>query len=220
MEFKRVILICGHYGSGKTNIAINLATRLRKERKRVCIADLDIVNPYFRTADSKEFLKNSGVRLIASPYASSGLDLPALPGDMYSIIRDRDETAIIDIGGDDRGALALGRLREALIEEQNFEMLYTVNRFRPLTRSPETAVEIMREIEEACGMRCTGIINNSNLGAETEPADILSSMHYAREICERTNLPLKMNTVKATLAEQCRDHIPELFPLELQTGIL
>lgn len=212
-------LLSGHYGSGKTNIAVNIALELKKHRDNVAIADLDIVNPYFRTKDSQAELENAGIRFICSEYANTNLDIPALPQQMYSITDDQTLTAVMDIGGDDRGALALGRYTPALIEENNYDMLLVVNRFRPLTPDAESTVEIMREIEAAGGLPFTGIINNSNLGDETTPEDVLSSLEYAEKISSLTGLPIKMTTVRAEIYNQLTDKVPDLFPLTLQPKI-
>lgn len=219
MDFKRITLLSGHYGSGKTNIAVNLAFLLKKEHERVAIADIDIVNPYFRTKDSEGDLQSAGIRVISSEFANTNVDLPALPSDIYSITEDHGLTAIIDVGGDDRGALALGRWRDAILEEDNYEMLLVVNRFRPLTRTPESTIEVMREIEFAAKMNFTGVVNNSNLGEETTAEDVLSSMDYAEEICKLTGLPLKMTCVHAHLYPELKDKIDNLFPLTLQRKI-
>jgi hypothetical protein len=219
MDYKRVTLLSGHYGSGKTNIAVNIALELKKHRDNVAIADLDIVNPYFRTKDSQAELENAGIRFICSEYANTNLDIPALPQQMYSITDDQTLTAVMDIGGDDRGALALGRYTPALIEENNYDMLLVVNRFRPLTPDAESTVEIMREIEAAGGLPFTGIINNSNLGDETTPEDVLSSVEYAEKISSLTGLPVKMTTVRAEIYNQLTDKVPDLFPLTLQPKI-
>ena len=199
MDFKRIVLFSGHYGSGKTNIAVNLALRLKEQYERVSIADIDIVNPYFRTEDSRKELEAAGIRLIVSPFANSNVDVPALPQEVYSIVHDRGQQAIVDVGGDDRGALALGRWRDAILEEDNYEMLFVVNRFRPLTRDADSTIEIMREIEATSKMPFTAVVNNSNLGSETTAEDILASQAYAQEICKRTGLPLKMTAVRAEL---------------------
>lgn len=219
MDFKRITLLSGHYGSGKTNIAVNLAFLLKKEHDRVAIADIDIVNPYFRTKDSQGDLESAGIRVISSEFANTNVDLPALPSDIYSITENRDITAIIDVGGDDRGALALGRWRDAILEEDNYEMLLVVNRYRPLTRTPESTIEIMREIEFAAKMNFTGVVNNSNLGEETTAQDVLSSMEYAQEICKQTGLKLRMTCVNAHLYPELKDKIDNLFPLTLQRKI-
>lgn len=219
MDFKRIVLLAGHYGSGKTNIAVNLAFSLKKYRERVAVADIDIVNPYFRSKDSVQELQAAGIRMIASEYAGSNVDVPALPQEMYSIIDDRDLSAVVDLGGDDRGALAMGRWRDAILEENDYEMLFVVNRFRPLTRDAASTIEIMGEIEAASGMRFTAVVNNSNLGNETTAQDVLDSQGYANEICALTGLPLKMTTVHEGLYESLRDKIPNLYPLKLQRKI-
>ena len=163
---------------------------------------MDIVNPYFRTSDSRRELEENGIRLICSDFAGSNVDLPALPADIYGITADRGQTAIIDVGGDDRGALALGRLRDQILEEDNYEMLFVINRFRPLTRTAELTVEVLKEIEAAGQIPFTAIVNNSNLGAETTAEDVLSSQTYAEEVSRLTGLPLKMTTVTQSLYPQ------------------
>ncbi len=219
MDFKRIILLSGHYGSGKTNIAVNLAFMLKQQRERVTIADVDIVNPYFRTSDSRQELEDNGIRLICSEFAGSNVDLPALPAEIYAVTDDPGQTAIIDVGGDDRGALALGRIRDAILKENDYEMLFVINRFRPLTKNAELTAEIMQEIEYAAGIRFTAIVNNSNLGAETTAQDVLDSMNYANEVCALTGLPLKMTAVHQSLYPQLEGKIENLFPLGLQKKI-
>lgn len=219
MDFKRILLFSGHYGSGKTNIAVSLAHELKKTRDRVTIADVDIVNPYFRTSDSRADLEAAGIRLICSSFAGSNVDLPALPAEIYSVTDDPRQTALIDVGGDDRGALALGRLREQILAEDNYEMFFVINRFRPLTKTPELTIEVMQEIEQAAQMRFTSVINNSNLGVETTAEDVLGSMDYAQEVCHLAQLPLKMTAVDESLYEQLKGTIDNLFPLHLQSKI-
>jgi len=217
---KRVTLILGHYGSGKTNIAVNLAARYRLEREKVAIADLDIVNPYFRTKDSVDFLKEKGIRLIVSEYANSNVDIPALPQDMYAVTDDKSLTCILDIGGDDRGALVLGRLRPEIVRENDYEMLLVINMYRPLTADVLSALEVMGEIEAAANMRFTGIINNSNLGRETTAADVIASLPYAEEISRRTALPIVMTTVEESVARELTGRVENLFPLTLQKNFI
>lgn len=219
MKFKRITIISGHYGSGKTNIAVNLAFDLKKERENVALADIDIVNPYFRSKDSEEMLEKAGIRLICSEYANSNVDIPALPQDMYSVTDDKSLFSILDVGGDERGALALGRISPKIREENNFDMLYVVNKFRPLTKDADSAIEVMREIETACGLKFTGIINNSNLGAETKIEDVLSSSQYANEISKLTNLPIVLTTVEEKLFEPLKNKIKNLYPVSMQKKI-
>ena len=220
MMNKRVLLLCGHYGSGKTNIAVNLAQEIRREYPTVTLADLDIVNPYFRSKDSAAELEEAGIRLICSNFANSNVDVPALPPDLYALTDDRRMRAIIDVGGDDRGALVLGRLAPAILEENDYEMLMVINRYRPLTRDAASTVEVMREIEAAsAGIRFTALVNNSNLGVETTAEDVLASVQYANEVAAMSGLPVVMTTVDERLEEELKDKISNLFSLKLQKKI-
>lgn len=219
MEHKRVTLFAGHYGSGKTNIAVNYALNLKKDGEKVVIADLDIVNPYFRTKDSKDVLEKNGIKLISSEFANSNVDFPALPQEMYEVTDNKSEFAVLDIGGDDRGAYALGRYTPSIKEENNYEMLLVINKYRPLTADAESVVEIMREIEQAGGIAFTGIVNNSNLGEETTAQTVLNSVEYASEVSRITGLPVKMTSVQQSLYDELKDKIDNVFPLKLQHKI-
>ena len=212
--YKRLTIISGHYGSGKTNIAVNIAKKLADEKSNVALADLDIVNPYFRSKDSQRELEEKGIRLICSLYANSNVDIPALPQEIYSITDDKNQTVVLDIGGDDRGALVLGRLADAIKQENDYEMLMVINKFRPETKDADSAIEIMREIETASKIKFTGIINNSNLGVETDENCILSSLSYAEEIAEKTGIPVVMTTVWEDI--EIKTDIPGLYKLKLQ----
>lgn len=215
-EFKRLTLLCGHYGSGKTNVAVNLAFHLKEQYNNVVVADLDIVNPYFRTKDSLDDFKARGIELICSEYANTNVDIPALPADMYRLTADKNLTAVIDVGGDDRGAYALGRLVPEIKAEDNFDMLMVINGYRPLTPDAESTIEVMREIEAACDLKFTGLVNNSNLGSDTTAQDIIKSMDYANEVSSTSGLPVVMTTVKAELYDQLKSQIDNLLPLTLQ----
>ena len=216
MNYKRVTLFAGHYGSGKTNIALNYARWLRRQKLPVTIADLDIVNPYFRTKDSEAALAEEGIGLIVSEFANSNVDLPAMPKEAYGLVNDPSVYAVLDIGGDDRGALALGRYTPAIKEEGNYEMLFVVNRSRPLTRTVADTLEVMGEIEEASGIPFTAIVNNTNLGLQTTAADVLASLPYAQELSQTTGLPIKMTCAAEQLCPELSGKIPDLFPLSIQ----
>ena len=216
MEHKRVTLFAGHYGSGKTNIAVNYALRLAGEGKDVVIADLDIVNPYFRTKDSAAVLEKAGVKLISPQFANSNVDLPALPAEAYRLVQDKSIYGIMDIGGDDRGAYALGRYVPTLKEENNYRMVFVANCYRPLTRTPEEAMEVMREIEEACKLRFTDIINNSNLASETTPETVLESQDYMEKLSVLSGLPIFATTAETHVAEALAEKIDNVLPLQLQ----
>ena len=209
---KRITIFAGHYGSGKTNIAINYAFKLKEQNDSVAIADLDIVNPYFRTKDAEGILDANGIKLISSPYANSNVDTPALPAETYSIIHDKSISAVIDVGGDDRGALALGRYAEAIVSENDYEMLFVVNKYRYLTKTADETIEVMREIEDAGKVKFTGIVNNSNLGEETTLEDVLESMEYANEISNKTGLPVRFTTINEEISS---DGIENAMPIKI-----
>ncbi|MBR2282444.1 MAG: hypothetical protein IJ863_07485 [Spirochaetales bacterium] len=199
---KRMALFCGHYGSGKTNLAVNYALKLREQGLPVSLADIDIVNPYFRSKDSQSELEAAGVKVIALPFANSSVDLPALPSETYSLVEDRSCYAVLDIGGDDRGAYALGRFVPYILEENNYDMFYVVNFYRPLTTTAAEAIEVMREIEGACGIAFTGVINNSNLGAETTTEMVRATYGLCEELCKAVKLPLVAVTAEESVADE------------------
>lgn len=219
MREKRVTLFAGHYGSGKTNIAVNYALQLAARGRRVALGDLDVVNPYFRAADSAGALAAVGVRLIVSPYANTNVDVPALPQEMYALTDERDVSAVLDVGGDDRGALALGRYAPAFLEENDFDMLFVFNAARPLTPDAESALEVMRGIETACGMPFTGIVHNTNLGRETTPDTILDAVPAADKLSRMTGLPVVMTAVRRGLCAALPQEIGEVFPIDLQKTV-
>jgi len=199
---KKIIVVSGHYGTGKTNVAVNLALAFAKLGKRTVIADIDIVNPYFRTADAVNELSAAGVECIIPEYANSNVDLPTLPPQLYSrasdAARGEDIRLILDVGGDDDGAAALGGLR-SIIAEAGYEMLFVANAYRPLTAEPEDALLCLGDIEARCGLKATAIVNNSNLGCETDADTVLDTVKYAGRLCELTGLPLAFTSVMSRL---------------------
>jgi len=219
MEHKRLTLFAGHYGSGKTNIAVNYALQLAGEGKKVCIGDLDIVNPYFRTKDSAVQLDAAGIELISPQYANTNVDLPALPAENYRLVQDKSIYGIMDIGGDDRGAYALGRYTPFILAENDYRMAFVANCYRPLTRTPEDALEIMREIEAACKLPFTCIINNSNLGWEPTPETVIESTEYIKKLCRISGLPLWMHTAEQKVAAKLPPMDAPVLPMNLQDKI-
>ena len=215
---KRLTLFAGHYGSGKTNIAVNYALALSAEGKSVCIADLDIVNPYFRTKDSEAELAAAGIALVSPQYANTNVDLPALPAESYRLVQDKSVFGIMDIGGDDRGAYALGRFAPAIKAEGDYRMAFVVNCYRPLTTTVEDTVEIMKEIEAACGLGFTCIVNNSNLGEESTAKTLLDSLDFVERLSRATGLPVWMHTAESSVAEELPSSLP-VMPMSLQKKI-
>ncbi|MBQ7117345.1 MAG: hypothetical protein IJN88_03960 [Clostridia bacterium] len=219
MTNKRIILFAGHYGSGKTNIAVNFSVRLKEEGFPVLIADLDIVNPYFRTKDSEKELAEKGIELICSEFANTNLDIPSLPKNMYRVVNDKKFRAVMDIGGDDAGAIALGRFAPFISEENDYEMIFVANFFRPLTRSAEEAYEVMQEIEAASSLKFTAIVNNSNLGSETTAEDIVTTFDETEKLSSLSSLPVLFTSCEKKLCEKIKNNGKVIFPLELQSKI-
>lgn len=210
---KRVIIITGHYGCGKTNFAINLALDI-SHGEPVCLADLDIVNPYFRAADSRDILEKAGVQVLAPIYAGSNLDIPALPPQFNSLFTDKSRRVILDVGGDDAGAAALGQYSKLIKEEDNFEHLYVINARRALTQTPEEAVQILHEIESSGHIPITAIVNNTNLSTETDAGIVRESIGFANEVSRLSSLPIKCTAVKESIAGELSD-IENIYPVKI-----
>ena len=215
---KRVTIFSGHYGSGKTNLATNYALYQRSLGLSVSVADLDIVNPYFRTKDSEKLFADSGIELIALPFANTSVDLPSMPSQAYGLFDQKNKNVIIDLGGDDRGALALGRFVPRLKEEDDYEFIFTVNFYRPLTTTVEDAFEVFNEIEWAARLKFTKIVNNSNIGEATTAEDVLKTVEMCNELSKKTGVDVLYTSVQENLYDEiCKKLGKEkVFPLRLQ----
>ena len=211
---KRITLFAGHYGSGKTNIAVNYAKFIKKSGFHASIIDLDIVNPYFRTKDSENELKKLGIPIVSSEYANTNLDAPALPKEIYSAIANKNQYLVIDVGGDDRGAVALGRFAPDIMEDNDFEMLFVVNFYRPLTRNAEDAFAVMQEIELAGHIPFTGLVHNSNIGDETTVDDLINKKAEIEKLSALSKLPVIMTTATEKICQNLNNSTK--FSLELQ----
>ncbi|MDD4475113.1 MAG: P-loop NTPase [Eubacteriales bacterium] len=194
-ESKKITVIAGHYGCGKTNIAVNLALKLAAEGRAVSIVDLDIVNPHFRTADSEKLLQDSGVDTILPEFANTNVETPTLPVRFRSIFSktSAEKTAIIDVGGDDAGAIVLGSYADDIIEA-GYDMFFVYNKYRPSISNVTDAYEMMLAIERASRLKFSGIINNSNLGSETDADVVLSSIPNAKELSKLSGKPVTATT--------------------------
>lgn len=217
-EPKRVTLFCGHYGSGKTNLAVNYALALAASGRPAALADIDIVNPYFRSADSRAELESAGVEVIALPFAGSNVDLPSLPSAVYGLVERRDRFAVLDVGGDDRGAYALGRFSPYILAEDDYDMLFVVNFCRPLTRTAEEALDVMREISAVCPIPFTAIVNNTNVGPDTTADVIAAGDAQARALSALTGLPVAMTGAERDAVLPAG--IENVFRLTLQKKII
>jgi hypothetical protein len=208
---KKIIIISGHYGTGKTNVSVNLALRLKEKYDNISITDLDTVNPYFRTADNANYLESKGIKTILPKYANSNVDIPSLPESLFYIF-DSEGKAIVDVGGDDDGAAPLGSLRKR-IENAGYEMYCVCNFCRPQTSTAEETAWLMGAIERMSGLKFTGLINNTNLSYETTPEIILDSVPKMAELERLTGLKTVFTSVSSTLAPAL-DVIPNVFYIE------
>ena len=211
---KRITIFMGHYGSGKTFVAVSYAVALKKLGRQVSIYDLDIVNPYFRTVDAQNKLDKEGVELIVSPFAETNVDLPAMNSASYKMITDKSRHAVCDIGGDDRGALALGRFSESIKEEGDYDAFWVVNNLRPETRTIQGALEIKKEIESSARLKFTAIVNNANLGNETDEQTIMQGHKFCCELSKVTGLPLKFTAVRKDLINENLKKLKDILAID------
>lgn len=215
---KRIIIITGHYGCGKTNLSVNLAVRYYEQGLKTAVADMDIVNPYFRTADFSSLFKEKNISFYSTLYANTNLDIPALSFDIEAIIM-KHECIILDIGGDDAGAVVIGRYFDILKRYSDCtEMLYVINRYRETGDNAESAVRMMREIGQSARMNHTGIVNNSNLGRLTVPEDIISSAEFAERVSELSGIPVLFHTADRKLKCRQLDEFAEYIDIYVKTN--
>ena len=208
-----VAVVCGHYGVGKTNLTLNIALDAAAAGRAVTVIDLDVVNPFFRSSDYRALLDERGIRLVAPVFAGTNVDGPSLSGTIEPAIdtaqrawRDGDERplVLVDAGGDDAGATALGRFART-VEQAPYEMLYVVNRSRNLTQEPAEAVEVLREIEAKSHLAATAVANNTHLQEDTDASVVAAGIPFAQEVARLAGLPLAFTTVPADAAGQDAD---------------
>ena len=180
----KIKVFTGHFGSGKTEIAIN--TALKTENS--VIVDLDTVNPYFRTADAEKVLKESGVRVILPPYARTNVDIPVMPSDVFSVF-ESGENAVFDVGGDDDGALALG-MYNSYFQRLGYEMYFVICATRPLTQTAKDVIPLLRSIEAASRLKVTYLINNTHYGNMTDADTVMKGQALCEKVSRETAIPI------------------------------
>lgn len=186
---KRFIVVIGNFGSGKTELSLNMAFAASKTQ-RTTLVDLDIINPYFRSTERKEELNSAGIRLLSPTFAMMGVEVPSLPADIYSVFSDDSETVIFDVGGDPAGAVALGQYKRFFDKEGNVEVYYAINARRPFSCSVELNLDMISRITQASRMGITGIINNTNLSQETSAADLVDGYAIVKDTAISADLPV------------------------------
>ena len=213
---RRIRIITGHYGSGKTEFAVNYVKKLRESVDgRVAIADLDIVNVYFRSREKKEELEEKGIQVIASNLDTAVADVPAVSGAMTMPVINKEYQYVVDLGGNDVGTLVLGRIKP-LLDHAEADFFMVVNAYRPNTSTPEGIIEQMENLEYAAGLKLTGFINNTNLVRETTAECLLHGDEVLKEVTKRTGVPVKyVSYVKDVMTEEIPEGLSgELFPME------
>lgn len=185
----RIKAVVGHYGSGKTEFSLNMALAAWAAGRRALVADMDIVNPFFRSAEQGERLKRAGVELIAPPYALTGVDLPVLSPEIYAIFEQPERFCVLDVGGDDAGAAALGGLSGRLAA-QGADLYYVVNPYRPFSNTVERVMEMMERIQRRARLQVTGLVNNANLGEETGAEELLVGRTLLEKVSRRCGVPV------------------------------
>ena len=211
---KRIQIITGHYGSGKTEYAVNLALQLSQEHENVALADMDIVNPYFRSYEQAKRLEDSGIRVIVTSCGGIA-DIPAINPEVMSIFQQEKWTGVLDIGGDPIGARVLARFAHQL-NPSDFDLLFVLNANRPETKDVESALQYMQGIEAECRQKVTGIVNNTHLCGETTAEDILKGAKLAHALSERTSLPVIHHAVQRKFVEQVQDQLAEpVLPMNI-----
>ena len=211
----RISIITGHYGTGKTEFSVNLALQLASAGKNVMLADLDIVNPYFRSRERKALLREAGIRLISSSQECSDADVPALPAELLTILENREITGVLDIGGDPVGARVLARFH-AKIAMEDYQLIYVLNANRPEVRTVETAIAYLRGIEATTGLTCTGIVNNTHLCGETTADQIRKGARLAAAVSLETGIPVLCHVAETRFAHSLSDLSEPVFPIAIQ----
>jgi hypothetical protein len=211
----RLLIVTGHYGTGKTEFSVNLALDLAKAQEKVMLADLDIVNPYFRSRERRDILEAAGVRVISSSQECSDADVPALPAEILTVLEDRSYRGILDIGGDPDGARVLARFQPKIIAE-DYQMIFVSNANRPEVRTAANAISYMRCIEEVTGLKCGGIVNNTHLCGETTVEEILKGAELAHAISAETGIPVLCHTAVENLADKLGSLSEPVYPITIK----
>ena len=214
IDAARLTVIVGHFGSGKTEVAVNMALALADLGHSFALADLDVVDPYFRSRECRSLIEDRGGRLIASSQSHLDADLPSMPPDVFALFDNPDLYGVLDIGGDPSGARVLARYRRQL-QQCGARVLCVVNANRPLSDTAEKAVRYVRAIEQASGLAIDGLINNTHCCQLTERQDILAGAAMAQEVSVLTGIPVVCHAVPRHLAAGVSELVYPVFPMNL-----
>lgn len=213
----KIHMIVGHYGSGKTEFAVNYVLSLRKKQIRTALADLDIVNPYFRSREQAAFLEEQGIHVVSSHFGNDWrVELPSLDSELYSFFLAQDRENFLDVGGNAAGARVLARFRDRILE-QPYDMWLVMNANRFETQSADAVLEFLESIERMCGLKINGLVNNTHMLEETGMPDMIKGDQVAGEVSERTGIPYLYLTCPDNMYQECSSRTwgAELFPIHM-----
>jgi len=201
MEFPgKILIFMGMFGSGKTEIALNFAQSLSKAGQRVALADIDTISPYYRSRDLREAFGKDGIKIIAPAGKLAHADLPIISPEIFGYVENPEYRIVIDVGGNDDGAVVLSSLIRRLPAER-CTTFYVLNPYRPFNDTIANAVSHVERLREKSRMRIDFLVNNSNIGPETTGKEILHGEDFIEEISKITTIPVAftvvMNGVKA-----------------------
>ncbi len=202
----RIRIFTGHFGSGKTEISINYALNLARQGRKVSLVDIDIVNPYFCIRDMKDELEREGIRVISANPDFSNAELMVVPPEVISVFNDKSSEVVIDVGGDDMGAVVLGQYNK-FFNEEPYDMYFVINNNRPLTQDSEGTEEYMKSIEKASRLKVSYLVSNTNLSYETTEEHILKGDIEVYELSKKLNIPYKYTVCRKDLIDSIKDKI-------------
>lgn len=212
----RLTIFVGNYGSGKTELSMNYALNLARQGRRVALVDLDIINPYFRSREKAGLLESQGVHVVLPQAEYVMSEAPAVPPEVAGFIANQEYHVVIDVGGDNTGATALGRFAD-LIKDTGYRMLLVVNTNRPDTDSPLGILAVMHSIEAASGLSVTALVSNTNLAWETDLELVQQGNEILEQVSRQAGLPIDFIVVESSLYQQVKEHFPhrQVFPIDI-----
>jgi energy-coupling factor transporter ATP-binding protein EcfA2 len=213
---KRLVIIIGHYGSGKSEFSVNYAVKMKEMYEKVNIADLDIINPYFRSRERRDFFEQIGIRVFDSSIKNTTVDLPALPAELTGVILNQNEKSVLDVGGDPVGARVLARYADQ-IKNTEYDMFFVLNGNRPETSTVEGAIKYLRMIEATSRLKVTGLINNTHMLKDTTVEDVEFGHELTKKVSWETDIPIRYEAVIQKTAEKIKNKeiLEKLFPINL-----
>lgn len=215
LEDKRIRIVIGHYGSGKTEFSMNYAVKLAEQGKKVALADLDVVNMYFRSREKQEYLQSLGIKVISSSVNAPALDIPAISAEVYTPLEDESYEAVLDVGGNPAGARVLGRYKKFFVDGA-YNMFYVLNANRPETSSADQAIQFLKAIENTAQAKVTGIVNNTHMLKSTTIEDVLKGQKLALEVSQKTGIPISYIAALENVARDLPSDLEgEIFPINL-----